>query len=90
MDPESQLAMPARHVIMLDFPAPFGPSKPVIPGPKVNETSLTATRAPYRRVKCETVSSAPAADAAVPGAAVASVVVIMMNAVSSYLARAGA
>ena len=31
------------------FPAPFGPSNPVMPGPRANETSLTATTLPYQR-----------------------------------------
>ena len=43
----------------VDLPAPFGPSRPVTPGPSANEMSLTATTLPYQR---ETWSSASAAD----------------------------
>jgi hypothetical protein len=31
------------------LPAPFGPSRPVIPGPNANVMSLTATTGPYQR-----------------------------------------
>src|SRR5215831_11050476 len=34
---------------MVDFPAPFGPSRPVTPGPIVIVMSLTATTLPYQR-----------------------------------------
>ena len=35
--------------IRVDLPAPFGPSNPVIPGPIVIDTSLTATTLPNQR-----------------------------------------
>ena len=31
------------------LPAPLGPSSPVIPGPRLNVMSLTATTLPYHR-----------------------------------------
>src|SRR5262245_52928421 len=31
------------------LPAPLGPSRPVIPGPRANVMSLTATTGPYQR-----------------------------------------
>src|SRR5690349_20107335 len=34
------------------LPAPFGPSRPVTPGPSVMVTSLTATTMPYHRETC--------------------------------------
>src|ERR1700756_4100938 len=34
----------------VDLPAPFGPSRPVTPGPRVMVMSLTATTSPYQRV----------------------------------------
>ena len=40
------------------LPAPFGPSRPVIPGPRAKVMSLTATTLPYQR---ETPSSTMAA-----------------------------
>ena len=40
---------PAIMCIMVDFPAPFGPSRPVTPGPIVIVMSLTATTLPYHR-----------------------------------------
>ena len=33
----------------VDLPAPFGPSRPVTPGPMVIVMSLTATTLPYQR-----------------------------------------
>ena len=33
----------------VDLPAPFGPSSPVIPEPRANVMSLTATTFPYQR-----------------------------------------
>ena len=33
----------------VDLPAPFGPSRPVMPGRRMNEMSLTATTLPYQR-----------------------------------------
>ncbi len=36
-------------LMSVDFPAPFGPSSPVTPGPTVMETSLTATTLPNQR-----------------------------------------
>ncbi len=45
---------PAIMWISVDLPAPLGPSRPVMPGPIVMVTSLTATTLPYQR---ETVST---------------------------------
>ena len=42
-----------RMVVVL--PAPFGPRNPRIwPGTAVNDTSCTATRSPYRLLRCAT------------------------------------
>ncbi len=49
----------------VDLPAPFGPSRPVTPGPRANEMSLTATTLPYQR---ETWSSASAGTTVAAGA----------------------
>ena len=41
--------------IVVDFPAPFGPRKPVtVPGETVNERSSTARVEPYRLVRPST------------------------------------
>src|SRR6516164_8950556 len=40
---------PAIMCMIVDFPAPFGPSSPVTPGPIDIVTSLTATTLPYQR-----------------------------------------
>ena len=40
---------PAIMCSMVDLPAPFGPSRPVTPGPIVIVMSLTATTLPYQR-----------------------------------------
>ena len=40
---------PAMRWSSVDLPAPFGPSRPVTPGPRPNEMSLTATTLPYQR-----------------------------------------
>src|SRR5665647_325749 len=40
---------PPIIAIRVDFPAPFGPSSPVTPGPIVIVTSLAATTLPYQR-----------------------------------------
>src|SRR5690606_41971880 len=41
----------------VDFPAPFGPSSPVTPGPTFIETPLTATTLPYQRDTFSSTSS---------------------------------
>ncbi len=41
----------------VDLPAPFGPSRPVTPGPSANEMSLTATTLPYQRETWSTASA---------------------------------
>ena len=40
---------PDISAISVDLPAPFGPSRPVTPGPIVIVTSLTATTLRYHR-----------------------------------------
>src|SRR4051812_48826804 len=40
---------PAIRLMRVDLPAPFGPSRPVTPGPMVIVTSLTATTLPNQR-----------------------------------------
>src|SRR5260370_20166527 len=40
---------PAIRCSRVDLPAPFGPSRPVTPGPMVIVMSLTATTLPYQR-----------------------------------------
>jgi hypothetical protein len=40
---------PAIMCSRVVLPAPFGPSRPVTPGPSVMLTSLTATTLPYQR-----------------------------------------
>ena len=45
---------PGHQVRSVDFPAPFGPRRPVTPGPSPNEMSLTATTLPYQRATCST------------------------------------
>src|SRR5439155_3514121 len=40
---------PATRCSTVDFPAPFGPSRPVMPEPIVHDTALTATTLPYHR-----------------------------------------
>ena len=40
---------PAHSLSVVDLPAPLWPSRPVTPGPTVNETSATATVSPYQR-----------------------------------------
>ena len=41
---------PAIMCKMVDLPAPFGPSRPVTPGPMSIVMSLTATTLPYQRL----------------------------------------
>ncbi len=48
----------------VDFPAPFGPSSPVTPGPSENEMSLTATTLPYQRATWIASSAVTAGSAA--------------------------
>ena len=40
---------PPIMLMRVDFPAPFGPSRPVTPGPIVMVMSLTATTLPNQR-----------------------------------------
>ena len=40
---------PAIMCMIVDLPAPFGPSRPVTPGSMDMVTSLTATTLPYQR-----------------------------------------
>src|SRR5579864_1813302 len=40
---------PEIMCMMVDLPAPFGPRRPVTPGPMDIVTSLTATTLPYQR-----------------------------------------
>ena len=48
----------------VDLPAPFGPSRPVTPGPMVIVMSLTATTLPYQWVTLSsTISAGPPARA---------------------------
>ena len=48
----------------VDLPAPLGPSSPVTPGPRANDTSLSATTLPYQRETWSTASAAGVAAAA--------------------------
>ncbi len=47
--PSDGLSSPASMCRIVDLPAPFGPSNPVTPAPRMNEMSLTATTLPYQR-----------------------------------------
>ena len=58
--PDDGARNPPIMWMSVDFPAPFGPSSPVTPGPTFIETSLTATTLPYQR---ETFSSTSSHDA---------------------------
>ncbi len=44
---------------IVDLPAPFGPRRPVTPGPSTNEMSLTATTLPYQRETPRSSTAAP-------------------------------
>src|SRR6476646_6093871 len=48
-DPAEGSSSPAIRWRSVDLPAPFGPRRPVTPGPSPNEMSLTATTLPYQR-----------------------------------------
>ena len=63
--PADGASRPAIRCRSVDLPAPFGPSRPVTPGPSANEMSLTATTLPYQR---ETWSTSRRGGAAVGGA----------------------
>src|SRR3954466_2359799 len=47
--PDDGRRSPASRWSRVDLPAPFGPSRPVIPAPMLNVMSLTATTLPYQR-----------------------------------------
>ena len=48
MDPLLGAWMPAMHLRVEVFPAPFGPMRPTIsPGPTVNDSASTARNSPY-------------------------------------------
>ena len=69
--PDDGTSRPARTRKRVVFPAPFGPSRPVTPGPKEQSTSDTATFAPNhfdRRVATTVASSTWRASVVLPGA----------------------
>src|SRR6266542_4822985 len=47
MFPASQSRMPVTHLMIVLFPAPLGPSRPVTPSVRANVTPFTASRRPY-------------------------------------------
>src|SRR5580765_4567198 len=47
--PDDGRRRPASMCRRVDLPAPFGPSRPVIPDPRLKLMSLTATTLPYQR-----------------------------------------
>ena len=56
MRPDVGVSSPEMQPIVVDLPAPFGPSSPkTSPAFAVRLTSLTATRSPYRLPSWETV-----------------------------------
>src|SRR5437899_9973385 len=48
-EPADGLRRPPIMLSSVDFPAPFGPRRPVIPELRPNEMSFTATTLPYQR-----------------------------------------
>ena len=52
---------------IVDLPAPFGPRRPVTPGPSTNEMSLTATTLPYQREHAEQLHGRPRGELALGG-----------------------
>src|SRR3954454_4033209 len=67
-DPTDGLSNPATRCSSVDLPAPFGPRRPVMPGPMATETSFTATTLPYQRETWSTRIVAPAGGVASGGA----------------------
>ena len=59
---------PASRWRIVDLPAPFGPRRPVTPGPSTNEMSLTATTLPYQRDTPRSSTAAPGGELARAGA----------------------
>ena len=59
----------------MDFPAPLGPSRPVTPGPRANEMSLTATTLPYQRETCSSSMAGTGGPRRGPGAGAGAVAV---------------
>src|SRR3954470_699177 len=59
-DPTDGLSNAATRCSSVDLPAPFGPRRPVMPGPMATETSFTATTLPYQRETWSTRIVAPA------------------------------
>src|SRR5215217_500048 len=56
--PREGASSPASILSTVVLPAPFGPSRPVMPAPTSKETSFTATTSPYQRETWETTSGA--------------------------------
>src|SRR6476620_10712796 len=54
MLPADGRSRPVSILKVVDFPAPFGPSSPVTPGPSWNDTSATATTSPYHLARLVT------------------------------------
>ena len=72
------------------FPAPFGPSTPVIPALSAQETSFTATTLPYHRDAFRSSMRGGAADAVAGGVDVGSAnseMVVMLRSFDSVARR---
>ena len=67
--PDDGARKPAIMCRMVDLPAPFGPSRPVMPPSSRKLTSLTATTLPYQRDALATSTAGAASDGAWTGAA---------------------